>query len=115
MKNYLRQAESLLGHFKPLDLECAYTILFALDHQDTEIILKEHRTTVRQIYAGTATGILAERIKFQFYGGPIGHGAWYAGTLYSFLVDCVAARIQLESFDKVRTLLRIKTRSGCLR
>ncbi len=114
-KNHLSQAEALLGHFKPVDLDCAYTIAYALGHQDTDILLMTPnvRTTVRQVYAGTAPGTPADRISIQFYGGPIGRGAWYTGTVYSFIVDIIAAKIQMEGFEKVRQLLRIKRQSGC--
>jgi hypothetical protein len=111
MKNSpLRQAESLLGHFKPIDIECAYTIAYALGQQDADILLGDLdvSTTVRQIYAGTAGGMAADRVRVNFYGGPVGHGSWFKGSLYSFLVDCIAVKIQMEGFESTRKLLRIK-------
>jgi hypothetical protein len=110
-KNHLRQAESLLGHFAPVDLDCAYLIAYALGHQDTDVFLIGGEaysiavTNIRQIYAGTATGRPANRVRIRFYGGPVGRGKWYDGTVYSFIVDCVSAKIQMEGFEKVRQLL----------
>lgn len=114
-KNHLKQAEALLGHFKPVDLECACTLAYALGHQDTDVILMTPnvRTTIRQLYAGMATGTPADRISIQFYGGPVGRGAWYTGTVYSFIVDIIAAKIQMEGFEKVRQLLKTKHRIVC--
>lgn len=115
-KNHLKQAEALLGHFKPVDLDCAYTIAYALGHQDTYILLTHPvttRTTVRQIYAGTAYGCPADKIRIRFYGGPVGHGQWYDGTVYSFILDCISAKIQMEGFERTRALLRVRRQSGC--
>jgi hypothetical protein len=108
-KNYLAQAESLLGHFKPVNVDCAYTIAYALGQQDTKILLQDPlvSTTVRQIYAGTAYNMSAKNIKVQFYGGPVGRGKWFTGTLYSYLVDCIAAKIQMEGLHVTKAALRV--------
>ncbi len=110
-KNHLKQAESLVGHYKPINIDTAYTMLYSLGQHDTDVIMKTSQgtqfyTTPRQIYSGTSYGSLAEKIKIIFYGGPVGHGKWYKGTLYSFVLDCVASKIQMEGFAEVRRLLR---------
>jgi len=110
-KNPLAQAESLLGHFEPVNVDCAYTLTYALGHHDTEFLLLSPNaiTTARQIYNGSAYSKLAKKIPIKFYGGPLGGGKWYTGTLHTFLIDCIAAKIQMEGFEKTRQILRMKS------
>jgi hypothetical protein len=110
-KNFLAQAESLLGHFKPLDMECVHELIGKLQHGDT-LINDEYSipTTVDSIYAATAWNMPAERVKVSFYGGPVGHGKWYRGTLISYLLDCIASRIQIDGFTKTRMALGVRKR-----
>jgi|WetSurMetagenome_2_1015567.scaffolds.fasta_scaffold02484_4 hypothetical protein len=109
-KNPLHQAESLIGHYKPLSIEKAYEIAKAFGHEETEILLLERNaiTTVRQIYVGTSPLILASSFRIRFRGGPIGSGTWYSGTVTSFVLDCLAVKIQIEGFETARRLLREK-------
>jgi hypothetical protein len=116
MKNPLHQAEAILGHLTPIDIDAAYMIAHALGHHETDILLLDRNsiTNVKQIYSDTAPGIPASRFRIRFHGGPIGKGTWHSGTLYSFILDCIAVKIQMEGFEKVRELLRIKQTPGSM-
>jgi hypothetical protein len=108
MKNILQQAESLLGRFKPIDVDCVYSLSHSLGHNETLVKLEKNNqyVSLHQIYTGTAFSIPANRIKVSFYGGPIGYGKWFDGTLYSFILNCIATKIQMEGFEVTRRLLR---------
>lgn len=112
--NFLAQAESLLGHFKPLDMSCVHDLMDKLCHLDT-LIQDEFGcdTTVshlcgRQIDSGAD----ASRVRIKFYGGPLGHGRFFRGTLVTYLIDCVATKIQMEGFTRARILLGVRKRRG---
>lgn len=110
-KNYLAQAESLLGHFKPIDVECVHELMGKLHHGDT-IINDEFSTptTADQIYKDAAWNLPATKIKVSFYGGPLGKGKWFRGTLLSYLLDCIASRIQMDGFNNTRIALGVRKR-----
>jgi hypothetical protein len=113
-KNFLAQAESLLGHFKPIDIDCVHELMGKLYHGDT-IINNEFSmpTTVDQIFKETTWNMPATKIKITFYGGPLSRGKWHKGTLLSYLLDCIAARIQTDGFTKTRMALGVgKRRMG---
>jgi hypothetical protein len=110
-KNYLAQAESLLGHFKPIDLDCVHELMGKLHHGDTPINDQSSiQTTADQICKDLPWNQMAYSVRISFYGGPLGKGRWYKGTLLSWLLDCVASRIAMDGFNATRMALGIRKR-----
>lgn len=92
----------------PFTLEKALLVAECFHQQDEPILVNTIKVSLRQLMSGYYPKTLANLVRIKFYGGPVGHGKWFEGTVWSFILDTVAVSIQTQGYQKTLQLLRAK-------
>ncbi len=109
-KDTLEAAYNLLTRthpMKPFTLKEAIAVAECFHQQDEPLLVSGIKVSLRQLTLGYCPKTLANSIRITFYGGPVGKGGWYKGTVWSFILDIIATGIQTQGYQK--TLQRLRT------
>jgi hypothetical protein len=103
---YLQQASQLIANrWSVLTVRDVFIISNRFGHAESEVVHNHELKTIAKLFRRCAPEFRADQIYIRFYGGPIGKGRWFSGTLWSFVHDIVAAKIQMEGVKGAISLL----------
>jgi hypothetical protein len=104
--NPLEAACRLLSQYEPIGIDEAYVLCKILECEDEDFIWQGKRATLKTLVAHYSSLVHTHAIKIRFVGGPLGWGAWYNGTIWTFLLDHIANSILTDGYLMVQTKLK---------
>jgi hypothetical protein len=97
-KRPLSGAKAILTKYMPMSIDCAFSICQILNCDNEEFLWNNKRLTMQHLAGHYSPSADICKIAVRFYGGPHGRGAWYNGSVWTFLLDHAANMILTDGY-----------------
>jgi hypothetical protein len=102
----LRAASFILSRYKPIDIDEAYALCKVLECEDEDFVWQGKRATLKTLVSHYSSLVHTHTVQIRFVGGPLGRGAWYNGTVWTFILDHIANYILTDGYSVIQSKIK---------